>query len=684
VVLSAGTLVAGYRIEKVLGSGGMGTVYLAANPVLPRSDALKVLSSELSQDPPFRARFIREADLAATLDHPNIVTVYTRGETDEGQLWIAMQYVAGSDANNELSEGRMTPKRAVHIVVEVAKALDHAHRRNLIHRDIKPANFLLAAQDERVMLADFGIARALDESVGLTATGTVMATVAYAAPETLSGDHVDRRADIYALACSLYRMLTGKAPFASSGGMAATMAAHLSAPPPRVTDQVAALPPAIDDVIAKAMAKNPDERYQSAGEFAQAATVAIEEGVTRPVRTVGPPGQQRPPTAQQPWATHYSSPAEPSPVADPITYPSGYFSAPQARQPPADQSGAARQLPPPRGLRPDERPGHQAPAQPRRQRAWWIGAAVAAVVLIVAGGLTALLRGGGSSSHEFQPQSFSHVHGTTQIDTEPHAVAALGPGDGEAVLSLNVQPVVLAPPGGAQLPSWEQQLVTGNPKLLSSVDTDAVAAAKPDVIVDTGDIDDATYAKLAAIAPTVTRPQDKAGPVWTWQNQLSWVGRILGRDDTATQLIDRAKGQQDQIRSQNPAFDGKGVAAVNVTDSDFTVSLRVSNLTAYLEGLGFRYNDKFQRATTDTGNTRPITDINLYQVQQTDVLVVIRTDKAAGGGGYNGLPKQLTTYRGAMVIVDDPNVIAALDTGGYAATEYLDSTFVPTLAQQVH
>src|SRR5690242_768755 len=202
MVLSVGTVVAGYTVEGVLGAGGMGTVYRARNPSLPRSDALKVLSAELSQDPQFRARFTREAELAATLDHPNIVTVYNRGETEQQQLWIAMQYVAGTDADAEIREGRMTPARAVHITTEVAKALDYAHRRQLLHRDVKPANFLLTADDEeRVFLADFGIARALDEAVGLTQTGMVMASVAYAAPASLGGLPVDHRADIYSLGC---------------------------------------------------------------------------------------------------------------------------------------------------------------------------------------------------------------------------------------------------------------------------------------------------------------------------------------------------------------------------------------------------------------------------------------------------------------------------------------------------
>jgi serine/threonine-protein kinase len=214
-VLSAGSLVAGYRIERVLGVGGMGTVYLAANPTLPRFDALKVLSPELSRDADFRARFTREADVAAALQHPQIVAVYNRGVTDDGQLWIAMQYVAGTDADDALRAGTMTPQRAVHITGEVAKALDFAHQRNVVHRDIKPANFLLSGPvgaSEQALLGDFGIARALDD-VSLTATGNVMATAAYAAPEVLSGLRFDGRADIYSLGCTLFRLLTGKTPF---------------------------------------------------------------------------------------------------------------------------------------------------------------------------------------------------------------------------------------------------------------------------------------------------------------------------------------------------------------------------------------------------------------------------------------------------------------------------------------
>jgi serine/threonine protein kinase len=276
-MLTIGSVFAGYRIERLLGAGGMGTVYLARNPELPRSDALKVLSADLSRDAGFRARFIREADVASSLDHPNIVSVHRRGEFD-GQLWIAMQFVDGTDADNALRAGTMTPARAVHIVGQVGRALDYAHQRGVVHRDVKPANFLLSGPlgpDERVLLGDFGIARALGD-VGLTVTGSVVATLSYAAPEALSGQPVDGRADIYSLGCTLFRMLTGQAPFAGADGLGGVMAAHLHAPPPRVTDRVPGFSPQMDAVIATAMAKDPARRFASAQQFGAAALEALD------------------------------------------------------------------------------------------------------------------------------------------------------------------------------------------------------------------------------------------------------------------------------------------------------------------------------------------------------------------------------------------------------------------------
>ena len=377
MALSPGTVVAGYTIEAVLGAGGMGTVYKARNPALPRSDALKVLSEGLSRDDHFRARFLREADLAATLDHPNIVTVYTRGETEDGQLWIAMQYVDGSDAEKETRAGRMSPQRAVYIVGEVAKALDYAHRRQLLHRDVKPANFLLGSDDERVFLADFGIARALDDAANLTQTGMVVATIAYASPESLSGYTVDGRSDIYSLGCSLYNLLTQRSPFGSSGGMAATMAAHLNQPPPRATDMVPALPSAIDHVIARAMAKNPSDRYQSAREMAAAAAQALNE-TTVAVRTM--------PVIPPRW----TEPTRPAATTGPPAY---TYPRPQ----PAGPRFAAGQHPYPRESssaiqpQPSSRTGKFA----GKRRVWGIGAAAAAVVAVVV--LVAAMSGGDGS-----------------------------------------------------------------------------------------------------------------------------------------------------------------------------------------------------------------------------------------------------------------------------------------------
>ncbi|MEV0710312.1 serine/threonine-protein kinase [Nocardia aurea] len=276
--LAPGAVVAGYVIERQLGSGGMGTVYAAAHPRLPRHDALKVLSLEHSSDSEFRARFIREAELAARLDHPNIVAVHDRG-VDRDRLWIAMQLVDGIDAAELIRRGpaELPPARAAHIVAGAARGLDEAHRHGLLHRDVKPANLMVQVrpgQPERVYVTDFGIARAAAETTALTEIGTVLATLAYAAPEQLGGGAVDYRVDIYALGCTLYEMLTGAKPFPNRDA-AEVIRAHIHDPPPRAATANPALPPAIDEVIARAMAKDPDQRYPSCGALAAAAASAL-------------------------------------------------------------------------------------------------------------------------------------------------------------------------------------------------------------------------------------------------------------------------------------------------------------------------------------------------------------------------------------------------------------------------
>ncbi|MEV6135769.1 serine/threonine-protein kinase [Nocardia sp. NPDC051990] len=279
MALRPGAIVGGYRVLQVLGSGGMGTVYLAQNPILPRRDALKVLSADLSTDDEFRARFEREANLAAGLDHPNIVAVYNRGE-EAGQLWIAMQYVDGVDAADEARKGPavMTPQRALRIVSEVGKGLDYAHRRGLLHRDVKPANFLLSAaeegDEERVLLTDFGVAKSAEDGQDLTATGNFMATVAYAPPEQLVGTSLDPRADIYSLGCAFFKLLTGQNPYPSTMPAVVVMG-HLHEPPPKLSAVRPGLPPALDAVIEKVMAKDPEQRYATCREFTRAAEAAL-------------------------------------------------------------------------------------------------------------------------------------------------------------------------------------------------------------------------------------------------------------------------------------------------------------------------------------------------------------------------------------------------------------------------
>ncbi|MEU2091847.1 serine/threonine-protein kinase [Nocardia beijingensis] len=288
MAMSPGTIVGGYRIIRVLGAGGMGTVYLAKHPSLPRTDALKVLGGELSRDYEFRTRFEREANLAAGLDHPNIVSVYNRGE-EQGQLWIAMQYVDGTDAAAELARDphAMNPLRALRITTEVGKGLDYAHRKGLLHRDVKPANFLLSTpvdgEEERVLLTDFGVAKANDDTTELTQTGSFVATIAYAPPEQLTGSPLDHRADVYSLACSFFKLLTARNPYPGTQP-ALVMMGHLHEPPPLATAVNPGLPQAIDHVFARAMAKNPAERFNSCREFTDAAASALVPGYN-PVAT---------------------------------------------------------------------------------------------------------------------------------------------------------------------------------------------------------------------------------------------------------------------------------------------------------------------------------------------------------------------------------------------------------------
>jgi serine/threonine-protein kinase len=276
--LADGQVFAGYTILRTLGAGGMGEVYLAQHPRLPRRDALKVLAASVSSDDEYRKRFDLEADMAAALWHPHIVEVHDRGES-EGQLWIAMDYVEGTDAAALLAERYpygMAPGEVVSIVTAVAEALDYAHQRKLLHRDVKPANILLAnhdSDDERIMLADFGIARWIDRASGLTGTNMTVGTVAYAAPEQLKGEDIDGRADQYALAATAFHLLTGSPPFQHSNP-AVVISQHLSSDPPAIGTRRPELSGS-GPVFSKALAKSPEARYDQCIDFARALAARI-------------------------------------------------------------------------------------------------------------------------------------------------------------------------------------------------------------------------------------------------------------------------------------------------------------------------------------------------------------------------------------------------------------------------
>lgn len=282
----------------------MGEVYLAQHPRLPRQDALKVLRAEFSSDEDFRRRFIQEADLAASLSHPNIVKVHDRGEC-EGQLWIATEFIDGIDAGELLRERYpegMPVEEACPIITGIAAALDHAHERDLLHRDVKPANILLAKPDRygqrQVYLADFGIARPLADSNGLTATNLTVGTVAYAAPEQLMGDSIDGRSDEYALAATAFHLLSGKTLYQNTNPVA-VISSHLNAPPPKLSEARPDLAK-LDVAIDTALAKDPAERFDSCMKFARALAEGSGSPLTGPPTDVGPtlaaphPGQSKP------------------------------------------------------------------------------------------------------------------------------------------------------------------------------------------------------------------------------------------------------------------------------------------------------------------------------------------------------------------------------------------------------
>ncbi|WP_309241245.1 protein kinase [Nocardia sp. BSTN01] len=426
--LAIGETFADYLIEGVLGRGGMGTVYLARHPRLPRRVALKLLDRDVSADHERRRRFDQEADIVARLEHPGIVRVYDRG-ADDGHLWISMQYVHGTDAAR-LDRRALTTERVLRIVTETAAALDYAHSKAVLHRDIKPANLLLEAAEagraERTVLTDFGIARLQDADTELTVTGTLTATLAYASPEQLSGEPLDHRCDQYSLACTLFTLLCGRPPYAGTNP-GQVVAGHVTKPIPRPTAVRADLPPALDPVLARAMAKQPHERYGSCAEFVDAVREALsgkgfgaidhryrapapehaagadtsvpvpQSGSARVRPLVTPPIF---PDHSTPSWESASQPREHSPAPFAQQYPTSAAAPTQSRVQSAFDAPGPGQMPlPPHS---DGGGSGQSPAVPAgaARRKVWIrrGAAAAGVVIVLAGAAVAVDRWSGGHS----------------------------------------------------------------------------------------------------------------------------------------------------------------------------------------------------------------------------------------------------------------------------------------------
>lgn len=393
-----GTELAGYRIEQLIGRGGMSIVYLAEHLRLRRKVALKILTPELSQDENFRTRFIRESEAAASLDHPNIIPIFEAGEAD-GDLFIAMRYVKTTDLAVLIDKHRrLDLVRAVLIVEQAASALDSAHAEGLVHRDVKPANLLVAVGagpggSDHVYLSDFGLTKRTATRSGLTRTGSFMGTLDYVPPEQIKGQDLDGRSDQYALACVLFQCLTGRVPF-DRQDEAAVLFAHLSEPPPSAAAIRPELPPEIDGVIARGMAKEPTERFTTCGELAVAARAAA--GLADRTSTLPEVAAHAAPSA----------PVEPTRMADPPAEPveatpvesAPVESAPveptRVAQPPAIPAGPTRVAHPPPS--PPAAPG-------RRKRTGLIVAIVGVVVLIVLALLLVPL-GGGRDAAEPSPE----------------------------------------------------------------------------------------------------------------------------------------------------------------------------------------------------------------------------------------------------------------------------------------
>ncbi len=677
MVAQPGDVIAGYTVESVLGTGGMGSVYRVRHRTLPRSVALKVLHEQFSSSESVRARFDREADFVAGLKHPGIVDVYDRGESD-GHLWIAMELVDGENLSAIAQrEGPFSLERTVGIVEQVADALDYAHQHGIIHRDIKPANFLVekGRRGDHVLLADFGIGAAQSEVGQHTETGMVVGTLAYTAPEALLGEQVDYRADIYSLACAAVVMLTGAPPF-DTNVTGALMLAHISQIPPSIRIKRPDLSPEVDHVVHRALAKNPNERFQTAGEFAGALAAAAR-------RMSGAAGMAPPPVVPPNWQGTPSNPAQRTGFRqNGISSPSNPALNPALASNPSNPGFAG-----PVGPRGPGGPGF-APASKRvdarTRRAAMIvaGAAVAMVVVLVVVGIVALVHKGGGGDpgpglDTWKSVTITDADGTTQISSRPSTIVALGGGDAEMVAALGFSVAGAANGASAGAPSWIPD--AGAVKAVgtsTAPDKAAIAALKPDLIIDT-DANAATQvADLKSVAPTITRPKDAADG-WTWKQQMDFIATALGATARSKDVQSKYDAKVGTLRGEHPEFGNVKADLLEYTGADVLVANTSSSPYQLLSSLGFA----MQVPITGTGGWLTAGAADLYTLvsnDKVDKAFVARVDSGAGDGGFAGLPDSLTA--GVPVsIVDSSSGVDALLTGGPLALDTVVQKVLPKL-----
>lgn len=437
--LQRGSVIAGYRIDELISRGGMGLVYRATNVALNRIYALKVIAPDFAEDENFRSRFKREMRIAASLHHPNVVGIHYAGEQD-GLLFFVMDYITGTDLRDVLvKQGALDPERSVQLLEQLSSALDAAHRLGLVHRDVKPANILITVRDgaEHAYLTDFGLAKKSDTASGLTAQGSVVGTVDYMAPEQITGSHTDARTDVYALGCVFFQMLSGHVPYERENSVA-TLFAHVHEAPPPLVGEIGDTYPDFEAVVSKALAKEPSDRYFSAGDFARDAAAALAgsrytgpptivgtgEATPLPVANpmldvidTGPPTPTPTPTPTPPAAVTTGSGSE---VIAPIARGAAADTADSHPTPPAAPEAPATVAPlaaaaePPSPPTPPPptppAPSSQSPAStpaPRssRRRRWAVLAGVLALAAVVVAVI--LLSSSGSSTPPGKPFSAS-------------------------------------------------------------------------------------------------------------------------------------------------------------------------------------------------------------------------------------------------------------------------------------